>query len=300
MAADSRPHSRSVPGRVRRRRESAALRTQPPRMDQRGLEVVSPGLRRSGVLLARPPHDQESPASRQRPERRVVHPAGRRARRLLRARPRPENVSGRAPSRDGPVLPAPQQARACGGEGVQRLRAAGGARLRRSAAALRRTSGGGHGGRSLAHRRSSGAHRALRRNLDRRTSLSRTRTGRRRILSAARPARAHRPRTGHLRKRRNAHRARARRDLRLGDRLRRVRTIRAAPRARERGLAEGLRRSEARRPLRSASVFRVPRSHGRRHLPRTRAQARERSARPSKEESRRARSGSRFRTDRWA
>ncbi len=202
----------AVSGRVCRGRPLAALGPQASRADQRGPGVVDRSTTtrrpRSGPAASRSGTSGFAGATRTSsgssgwPMRASTTPS---------SRSLTTNLSRRAPSRDGSVLLPPQQARARRG---RRPRMSPCSRPCR-ASPIRRC-----GRRRAPATASAGnpwridvrtiAHRPLRRDLDRRLSLSRSRTPRRRILPAARPARAHRPRAGRLRKRRGAHRARAR------------------------------------------------------------------------------------------
>ena len=128
--------SGSAGRRLRGRGPLAALGPAAARAHQCGPRVPAARLRRGDLVLAGARHDPEPADPRQRPERPVDHPPGRRAGRLLDPRPRAAHVSGGAPSRGRPDLLPPQQAGARRRADRGCLRPSARSGLRRSAAAV--------------------------------------------------------------------------------------------------------------------------------------------------------------------
>ena len=229
----------------------------------------------------------------------IVQP-GDRAARLLDPRPRAAHVSRGASSRGRPdLLPAQQAgARRRGERG--RVRPAAGPGLPRSAAAVRPGPGPRARRQPLAHRRPQALHRPLRRHLGRRISLPRLCAPGGRLLSAPGTTRPHRTRARALRERPTARRKCAGRDLRRRHRVGSIPAVRAAPRPRQRGLAESHGRRLVRRRVRAARLSPVPRGSALRGPPGRRPGERNRFAAPSSTGSRRGKSGSASRPARSA
>ncbi len=299
MGSRAGPGAPSVAGGVRPDHALAALGSQTSRVDQRGPGVADPRLRRGDLVLARPRHDQEPPDSRERPERPVDHPAGRRPRRLLRPRARHENLSRGAPSGKRSVLLPPRQAGARGVEDGGRFRAAGGAGFRRSAAAV------GGGSRSRKRRAIPGASTSARspsttstRSGSTHFAIAESRGSREGSFCGRVCSRASVPRGSTSRAARRASGTRPWGSPMSGTVSAAFEPFEPPPGAGERGLARVLGRSEARVAASSGSSpsstsFALPPAPASKT-----AWGRRRSSLPSRVASRRARSGLRFRTDR--